>query len=1368
MNKGTTKSDLLAVDFDPFGGPEIVRVVPVIEPQLEIWVSCIMGGEDASRSYNEAVSLNLTGTFNYDAMRFALRDLLQRHEALRSSFSADGKQICIYKELPLHIFFEDLSKQNTEEQQSYITEFSKKEAETTFDLLNGPLFRFAVLKISDQQHYLKITAHHIICDGWSLGIMLQDLSKFYSAYAKNETPHLPEANKFSQYALDQLAFSETDEYKNIVQYWVDQFKDDAPVLNLPTDFPRPSVRTYKSQRDDYALNKELVSLVKAMGAKAGCSFVTTLLSAFEVFLHRVTGQNDIVLGLPAAGQSATGNYSLVGHCVNLLPLRTSFDGEISFLEYLKARKKQIFNDYEHQQFTFGSLLKKLNIVRDASRVPLVPVVFNIDLGLDDGVAFEGLKHQLGYNPREYENFEIFLNASGSEQLLVLEWSYNTQLFKSSTINRMMDEFKSLLDSIAKDPGIKIKDIPLKPLNEIYAKLKLWNDTASDYSKQKTFQDLFAAAVNKHAEKTALKFGQQIFSYKNLNETSNQLAALLLDHHVKPGDIIGLAVERTPEMVITLLAIMKSGAAYVPVDPLYPQKRIEFMLQDSSAKILITSKQYKNRFQSGVKELLIEDIWPKLSSYPKENIKTNINGSDLAYILYTSGSTGNPEGVQIEHHNLVNFLFSMQKKPGILSGDSLLAITTISFDIAGLELYLPLMSGAELVLADTESAKDGRVLLDIIEGQNITMMQATPSTWRMIIEAGWEKRLPLKILCGGEALPKDLADKLITRCNSLWNMYGPTETTIWSAVKQITANDESITIGRPINNTQLFILDDYLKPLPEGSVGEIYIGGDGVARGYLNRPDLTNERFVANPFHEFSGNKIYRTGDLGKFAENGEVQCLGRIDHQVKIHGYRIEPEEIEQALIKQKGVKEAVVVAHHERLVAYIVPDNTSPKVVAANNSDYTEDSQTQQQITNWKLRIKELLPEYMLPKHFVVLAKLPLTPNGKIDRNALPKPAQNAEAQIKKFAAPKTDTEKLIAGIWAKLLGVKEVSIHDDFFELGGHSLIAVQAMTSLEKETGKRMPLASLFEAPTVEKLSLLIEQKERSKAFDSLVAIKPGGNKMPLYIVHGFGMNVLLFNNVAKNMDVQQPVYALQAKGLNADHIDDSFDKMEDIAASYISEILRQNPDGPYALAGYSLGGIIVFEMAKQLKAMGKEIKMLAMFDTYADNSNYFNPFLLNITKKFRRQFPKMLFILRSFARQPWQTILYQTEFVKSKFRKLSKLRRNKEDEGPSYDNKLAAKYEYAYVNYKMTPYDDAIDLFKVKTRLYYLDDMIYLGWKQFAEKGVNVYEISGDHKTFLYPPYDKDFARVLQQALDERTSVKEMGKNSAQGKPMLKVV
>ena len=450
MEKNSTIKNFTPIEFDPFGGPEIIRVAPVTESQLEIWVSCVMGGEDANRSYNESVSLRLSGSFNVVAMKLALQEIINRHEALRSSFSADGKQICIYKELPSDIFVKDISVQNEKDQQSFIVDFSKRDASTSFDLINGPLFRIALFKLSEKEQFLKITAHHIICDGWSLGILLQDLSKIYSAHAKNIYANLPDAFPFSKYAVEQWDFSETEEYKKIEDYWIDQYKNNVPVLNVPTDFPRPSLRTYKSQRDDYPLSGELVASAKKMGAKAGCSFVTTLLAAFEVFLYRLTSQHDIVLGLPAAGQSATGHTALVGHCVNLLPLKSHHNGETSFVEYLKTRKTKILNDYDHQQFTFGSLLKRLNIPRDPSRVPLVPVIFNIDMGLDDGVDFYELKHKLVYNPREYENFEIFLNASGSEQSLLFEWSYNTQLFKSSTIKKMMDDFEFLFKSFVQN------------------------------------------------------------------------------------------------------------------------------------------------------------------------------------------------------------------------------------------------------------------------------------------------------------------------------------------------------------------------------------------------------------------------------------------------------------------------------------------------------------------------------------------------------------------------------------------------------------------------------------------------------------------------------------------------------------------------------------------------------------------------------------------------------------------------------------------------------------------------------------------------------------------------------------------------------
>ncbi len=1344
MDTGIKKDDFLPVDFDPFCGPEIIRVVPAIEPQLEIWVSCIMGGEDASRAYNESVTLRLSGTFDYDSMRFALRDLLKRHEALRSTFSADGKQICIIKELPLHITFADLSGQSSDQQQSYIAEFSKKDAGTSFDLLNGPLVRFAVLKISEKEHYLKISAHHIICDGWSLGIMLQDLGKLYSAYTKNETPHLPETNKFSQYAMDQCAFSETEEYKNIVQYWVDQYKGNIPVLNLPTDFPRPSLRTYKSQRDDYALNRELVSEVKAMGAKAGCSFVTTLLAAFEVCLHRLSGQNDIVLGLPTAGQSGTNHQQLVGHCVNLLPLKSHHEGGVSFVDYLKQRKKQVLSDYDHQQFTFGSLLKKLNIKRDPSRVPLVPVTFNIDIGLDNGVAFHGLDHKLFYCPREYENFEIFLNASGSEQALILEWSYNTQLFKPATIKSMMEEFTSLLHAIVADPNVKIKDIPA------FQKQKIKNPQLSvPYPKNKTIVDLFSEQAKKTPTNTALIFENEKLSYQELDERSNQLAHYLKARNVGQETLVPICMNRSLEMIIGILGILKAGGAYVPIDPEYPQDRINYMLSDTGGRIAVcdaSSSKLLNGKGKVEEAVCIDSDWKAISQQSKEDLKTSSSPSNLAYIIYTSGSTGRPKGVMIEHINVVRLFKTGSPLYDFNENDVWTMFHSFCFDFSVWEMYGALFYGGCVIVVPKLVAKDARLFGDLIIARKVTVLNQTPSAFYVLQEylTGKTNALGVRyVIFGGEALnPSKLKPwkQLYSDCQ-LINMYGITETTVHVTYKEIgweQLNSTSSVIGRPIPTLSAYILDSYQNAAPVGVPGELYIGGAGLARGYLNLPQLTSERFIKSLFDDGS-ERLYRTGDLAKWLPDGSIEYLGRIDDQVKIRGFRIELGEIETVLQQYPGVKHCVVTAVEDnngdkKLIGYVV-----------THGAFNKDA-----ITNW---LGSKLPEYMVPSLVMRVDKIPLTSNGKVDKKALPEPVLLLDSEREKYIAPRTNNEKLVAGILAESLGLEKVSINDDFFELGGHSLIAVKVMKLLEEKTGRRLPITSLFEAPTVAKLSLLLDVEKKAILWKSLVPIKPEGNKPTLYLIHGSGLTVLVFNSLARDLDPDQPVYGLQAKGLNGEN---PLNTIEEMAAYYISEIIEQNPNGPYCLAGYSFGGLVAFEMAKQLEAMGKQVKTLAIFDTNANISDDSFSVPVKMKRKALRQLPKMKFIFRSLKRNFIDTILYQFNFFGKKIRrgleksKLVAPEKTEEEILSMYAKHINEKHDKAYHNYKLTPYNGAIDLFRVNKRLYYLDDPEFLGWKPYALRGLRVHEIPGDHKTFLLSPNEKELAKILQQVLDERMS------------------
>lgn len=1332
----TNLYDTIPVEFDPFEGPELWAISPSTESQLEIWASCIIGGDEANCAYNESFSLQLSGQLDQEAMLEALQEITNMHESLRSAFSADGKSICIYRELPLDFKFADMSERNVAEQQSFITEQNNQNAFTPFDLVTGPLFKVQLIKLGETKHRLTFIAHHIICDGWSIGIMMQDLSKLYSAYTKGEYIQLPEATLFSDYSNEQELFADSQQYKDNEQYWLNEFKGSNYRFDLPADLPRPAVRTYKSNRLDFDLDKNLASALKQLGKANGSSFVTTLLAAFEVFLQRVTGQDEIILGLPAAGQSATGNYRLVGHCVNLLPLRSYPASNQSFRSYLKQRNSTILDAYDHQLYTFGELLKKLSIPRDASRVPLVPVMFNIDMGMDDDVDFYGLKHHLTSNPREYESFEIFVNISGRDDAFVLEWSYNTQLFSEKAIRHMMDEFSFLLNELINTPDSLIGAIPASNRADLIKKLTLWNNTEVAYPKDKALYQL----INWQSDSIAVKFKDQSFTYKQLNETSNQLAALLIDRGVKKGDKVAFAVDRSIEMLTVIISIMKAGGIYVPLDPQFPLERINYMLSDSKAVVLLISEKYKGHYQSNAAELVLEREWANLSGYSIDTPAVNVTGNDLAYILYTSGSTGMPKGVQISQHSLVNFLYSMQKEPGMTADDKLLAVTTISFDIAGLELFLPLLSGAQVVIADTATAKDGRALLDIIRSEAITTIQATPYTWRIMLEAGWDASTPVKVICGGEALPKELAERILGKATSLWNVYGPTETTIWSTIKEIRAEDAAITIGRPIDNTSIYILDKNLNPLGTGTIGEIFIGGDGLSAGYLNQPELTAEKFIADPFSDQAGAKIYRTGDLGRFMENGEIECLGRADAQIKIRGYRIETGEIEYHLINKPDVKQAVVVAQPDRnginkLVAYIV----------INHNYITEDEFIL--IKNWRASLKNSLPDYMVPDDFIIITSIPLTPNGKVDKKAL---IQNNVIQPVEsdnlYVAPRTDVEKMIADIWSEFLGIEKIGVYDNFFQLGGHSLIAVQVMTRIEKLTEKRLPLAALFENSTVEKLSLMLEMDGKSIVWDSLVPIKPTGNKMPLYIVHGAGLNVLLFNALAINMHPDQPVYGLQAKGLNG--IDEPLTDIKDIAAHYISAIQAQNPNGPYALAGYSFGGIIAYEMAVQLEALGKKVKMLAMFDTYAYRSPFFDPWLTMQTKRAKFFLRKLRYNLLT-PEGLSQNIAGKTKNIKRHAtRLLWRFKKNEQQEGFfGYSNKIDETNQQAERNYQLKPYNISIELFRANTHTFYMDDFEYLGWRPYALKGINVHPIPGEHNSIFKAPNDKIFAKILQNCLDE---------------------
>lgn len=1326
----TSNLNLLSVGFDPFSGNEIEKVVITNQSQRELWLSCMLGGDDASLAYNESVSLNLKGDLNIKAFKEALYLLTLRHEALRAVISPDGEHLIIYKELFPELLLHGTDGLPLEKIPARIKTFIQEEIGKPFDIYNGPMFKVFLDQTAEQEHHFTLIIHHIIGDGWSIGIILEDLSKIYNALCKNEIPELPAAEQISDYALEQIDFAKSKDYQDTQRYWLDQFNETVPVLNMPIDFSRPGTRTYRGKRNDYPLNPELLTQIKQVSAKCGASLVSTLITAFECYLYHRTGQEDIVLGLPSAGQSAVGYFGLVGHCVNLLPLKSHIETDLPFSDYLKIRKSQIYDAYDHQRLTFGELLKTLNIKRDKSSIPLVPVVFNVDMGMDEKVKFDGLKHTLFSNPRVCQTFEISLNVNGSKESMILEWAYNTQLFSSETIDRMMAEFESLLENITRNPDISIYKALAHP------------DPFPDFSVHHTSlpeNENLVSLFQKHAknvpDQVALVCNGRSISYQELDKLSNQLANYLYSNGVNHCSMVPLCMHPSIELIVAILGVLKTGAAYVPIDPELPALRKEFIISSSTKEVLLTDTKIINELPvfEQILYLILDEKKSPVWSASELAVNINIAPDNLIYLIYTSGSTGNPKGVMIEHGAITDYLFGLQERlPEILECKSFALGTSIATDLGNTVLFSALALGATIHLFEKDNFNNPIYIHRYFKSHDIDYLKIVPSHWKYL-SLDNQGLFPKKILMfGGESLPADFIETIRYTNNScvLVNHYGPTETTIGKLMhivdKQHTYNG-TVPIGRPFSNTQVYVVDKHFNRCPIGIPGELYIGGKGLAKGYLNNLELTNKVFIDNPFSADHTDKLYKTGDLVCWLSDGNIQYLGRIDDQVKIRGNRVELGEIHNVLLKYKDVAQCAIITvdnegQDKSLAAYVVAKQ------ALNREGLIS-------------YLQKNLPDYMVPRLIMQIDEIPLTPNGKLDRKKLPAITHDEQ---RSYVKPSTPEEECLEKIWSEALGLTRVSIKDDFFELGGHSLIAIKVMVEIERQTGIRLPMASLFDHSSIDRLAkLLVGEMSLSAKWDALVPIKPEGSKKPIYLIHGGGLNIMVFKSMSKYMDPDQPVYALQALGINGETT--LYDTIEEIAAKYNSEIMQVDPDGPYLIAGYSLGGKIAHEMVRQLLAMGKEIKMLGIFDTYAGSSSQGGK---KAVEKVVRQLHKVPFFYKQFTERPKEAFSYQYLLVKKKLNKLNGNFKEPENEVFVYDPKILSSYENAYKIYKLSPLNIAIDLFRVKERVYFLDDLIYLGWKPYGMKGVEVHEIPGDHKTFLYPPNDKVLAEILQGVIDDK--------------------
>ena len=1042
------------------------------ESQTEIWLASQLGPE-ASCAFNEPFFVRFNGPFKIDLMKQAIQSAIARHEAFRLRFSDDGERQFLTSEEDLDIQLTDVSDLDVEDRNVHFSQMQERMATMPFDLANGPLLRIEILKMDAEDHAILFSAHHIVCDGWSWAVLLDEISQWYNALCSGTQPELDPAPRFTQYVEEEIERQQSDDMSDAYEFWKEQFANLPPVLDLPTDRPRPTFKSFQGATVRHQFDESVYKAAKQISAEQKVSLFTLLISAFNILLARLSGQNDLVVAVPSAGQLQFESDQLVGHCVNLLPLRTKIDRSAPASALLKQTTTAVLDAYDHQECTFGGILRQLKIPRDPSRLPLVEVNFNLDR---DGVGLEF--HELSYiiaqMPKKAVNFDLFFNINEMDDGFFIDLDYNAYLFDEETIVRWVAYYEAILLNISEHPEAPVAELSLQSADSENDLRSALVNMGVEYPHEATCHSLFERQSEINPDEIAVVFEDSALTYRELDEYANQFAHYLGTLDVGPEVLVGVLMERSAGMLVTILGILKAGGAYVPMDPSYPSTRLKHMIEDSDLKILLTEKAMfeeldSSIFSENLQVVNLDTEWSKIARRSKKKPKTETTAENRAYVIYTSGSTGNPKGVEISHKALVNFLCSMQSEPGMNAEDVVVSVTTLSFDIAGLELYLPLISGARVVILSRDTVMDSIKLAEALQSYEVTVMQATPATWRSLLDAGWEGKEDLKMLCGGEALPPSLAKELAPKGKELWNMYGPTETTIWSSVHKIDSEDAIVSIGRPIANTQMYILDDLMQPVPPSSIGELYIGGDGLARGYLDQPDLTAERFVRNPFSEDENARLYKTGDLARMTHDGSIECLGRNDSQVKIRGYRIELGEIEAALADHTTISETV---------AAVRDDHFGEKMLVAYYTSSEKDPLT---VSDVKTFLRDRLPEYMIPLHYVKLESMPLTPNGKIDRRALPAPAADRPELEEAFEAPRTPLEETIAGIWCDVLGLDRVSVLDNFFDLGGHSLQATRVIARLRTPLQLDVPLRLFFENPTVSDLALAITELQVSQEDD-----------------------------------------------------------------------------------------------------------------------------------------------------------------------------------------------------------------------------------------------------------------------------------------------
>ncbi|GCE31294.1 hypothetical protein KDA_67780 [Dictyobacter alpinus] len=1051
---------------------ELTEKAPLSFAQQRIWFMQHL--EPESAFYNEPVALSIRGQLNIHALTQALDEIVRRHEVMRSTFPLiDGQIVQRLQPMSqdaLTIPIRDISTVPVEEQDAEVRRITAEEMAHLFHLDTDIPWRTLLIRLNTEEHVSLTVMHHIITDGWSMEIFIAEIGQLYAAYSGGQAPLLPDLPlQYADYACWQRGWIENEVMAAQLPYWKQRMAEPLPELHLPTDHLRPAIQSYHGRRRALTIPKHLVQRLQEISQQEGTTLFMTLLTAFNVLLYRYSGQEDIIVGSPIAGRRRPELESLIGCFVNTLALRTDLSNNPSFLELLQRVRHVTVDAYDHQDLPFEKLVEELHLERNQSQNPLFQVLFVLQ-NMPTAVQKLG---DLTIEPYDVEiktaKFDLTLALQEVDQQLEGYIEYNTDLFEEATINGIQTNFNHILSLLVANPMAHIADFECLP-DEQWQQIERWNATEKDYTLE-TLQRMFEAQVARTPEAEAVRYDQVKLSYQELNERANQFAHYLQGLGIGSDTLVAISMDRSLELVIALLSILKTGAAYVPIDPAYPNERISVMLEDADIAVLLTQEKFLKKFPDVQAQILTEKtVMQELANQSKENPVSSATIDNLAYVIYTSGSTGRPKGVMNTQRGISNRLQWMQEAYQLGANDRVLQKTPISFDVSVWEFFWPLLYGAQLVLAKPGGQRDSEYLVATIREQQITTMHFVPSMLRAFLAAPEVESCSSlqRVICSGEALPYDLQQTFFERLPQakLYNLYGPTEAAIdvtaWECQRD--SQEPIVPIGYPIANTQLYILDAYQHLVPIGVVGELYIGGTGLASGYLNQPELTREYFIAHPFSMLPDEYLYRTGDLAYYRNDGAIVYQGRNDEQVKLRGVRIELGEIEHVLNNHPALHESVVLVREDtpfdqRLVAYLRAQ-PGEEPAASELRSY----------------VRQVLPEAMVPTAFVYLDAFPLQPNGKLDRRALPAPDASIlldEEPEEDYQAPATPTEKQVAEIWAQMLGVSQVSTTANFFEIGGHSLLVAQVLGRIHDVFDVDLPLRMMFQSPTVEALSKDIER-------------------------------------------------------------------------------------------------------------------------------------------------------------------------------------------------------------------------------------------------------------------------------------------------------